>query len=100
MSVGWQALVASYPLAPEEPVPAAPDAGLWAYLLMAAGPDAPRIILVVDSAVGNLALSTCQRAAQIDAPRPTAVVLFSPWVDLSLASPSLEANQRDRKRDV
>src|SRR3546814_4425646 len=54
---------------------------------------APRIILVGDSAGGNLALSTCQRAAQIDAPRPTAVVLFSPWVDLSLASPSLEANQ-------
>src|SRR3546814_2383346 len=25
--------------------------------------------------------------------RSTAVVLFSPWVDLSLASPSLEANQ-------
>src|SRR3546814_13363837 len=55
---------------------------------------APRIILVGDSAGGNLALSTCQRAAQIDAPRPTAVVLFSPLVDLSLASPSLEANQR------
>src|SRR3546814_3311910 len=56
---------------------------------------APRIILVGDSAGGNLALSTRQRAAQIHAPRPTAVVLFSPWVDLSLASPSLEANQSD-----
>jgi acetyl esterase/lipase len=92
-AVGCQALVLDYPLAPEEPFPAAPDACLLAYGLLSAGPDAPRIILVGDSAGGNLALSTCQRASQIDASQPIAVILLSPWVDLSLASPSLEANQ-------
>src|SRR3546814_7351879 len=49
-AVGCQALVLDYPLAPEEPFPAAPDACLLAYRLLSAGPDAPRIILVGDSA--------------------------------------------------
>lgn len=91
-AAGCQALVLDYPLAPEQPFPAAPDACLLAYRLLSAGPDAPRIILVGDSAGGNLALSTCQRASALDAPRPTAVVLFSPWVDLSLSGGTLEKN--------
>src|SRR3546814_16262874 len=79
-AVGCQALVLDYPLAPEEPFPAVPDACLLAYRLLSAGPDAPWTILVGDSAGANLASPTSHSSAHVAAPKPTDTVLLTPWV--------------------
>jgi acetyl esterase/lipase len=76
---------AEYRLAPEHPFPAAVDDAVAAWLgLRDGGADADRIAIVGDSAGGGLALATALRLRELGEPMPRALVLFSPWVDLSL----------------
>jgi monoterpene epsilon-lactone hydrolase len=76
-----------YRLAPEHPFPAALDDTLAVYQsLLDQGVSPQRIILAGDSAGGGLALATALAARQDALPLPSALVLFSPWVDLTLAN--------------
>tara|TARA_R110002020_G_scaffold47707_24_gene135887 strand:+ start:3440 stop:4345 length:906 start_codon:yes stop_codon:yes gene_type:complete len=82
------AFVAEYRLAPEHPFPAAYDDAWNAY----AGLNQlgyKRIALVGDSAGGGLAFALARRAVD-QGLRPVAAVAISPWVDLSLQSPSMD----------
>jgi acetyl esterase/lipase len=73
-----RALLVGYRLAPEPPFPAASDDCYAAYgSLLAAGHDARDIVLADDSAGGNLALLTLQRASGADQPPPAGSVLLS-----------------------
>jgi epsilon-lactone hydrolase len=86
---GSPVLVLDYPLAPEAPVPAAPDAAIAAFEWLRANVS-ERIAVVGDSAGGGLALVTLERLAH--APRSTAAiagVVFSPWVDLAFTGASM-----------
>lgn len=74
-----------YPLAPEHPFPAAPDAVLRAWQNLTAGGTRP-VALAADSAGGWLALRLVQQAAAMGLPRPTALALFSPLLDLARAA--------------
>ncbi|HUP90799.1 MAG TPA: alpha/beta hydrolase fold domain-containing protein [Solimonas sp.] len=76
-----------YRKAPESPHPAALDDALAAYRgLLAAG--ATRVALAGDSAGGGLALALAHAIRDQGLPQPTALVLISPWLDLTLAGAS------------
>ncbi|MBD8507132.1 alpha/beta hydrolase [Hoyosella sp. G463] len=75
-----------YRLAPEHPYPAALEDAVAAYgALLADGVPPGRIVLAGDSAGGGLVLATALRLRSSSAPMPAALVLISPWVDLSLS---------------
>jgi acetyl esterase/lipase len=80
-------LLLDYPLAPEQPFPAAPDAVLQAWEHLAAAGARP-IALAGDSAGGWLALRLALQAGAMGLPAPTAMALFSPLLDLGRASAS------------
>lgn len=91
---GLRAVMPRYRLAPENPFPAAIDDVTDAYLaLLEAGYKPRRIGLGGDSAGGGLALALLHRLRGMGVPRPAASVIFSPWVDMTLASPSVRENR-------
>ena len=89
-----RALLVDYRLAPEHPFPAAPDDCHAAYRgLLADGHEARNIVLAGDSAGGNLALVTLQRANRAHEPLPACSVLLSAGVDFTLSSRSMITNE-------
>lgn len=91
-AVGCEAIILDYPLAPEQPFPAAVNACLDAYRRIAISAERRRVVLIGDSAGGNLAISVCLLATKGQLPSPVGVLLFSPWLDLSLGGRSLDGN--------
>ncbi|MGF1551670.1 MAG: alpha/beta hydrolase [Paracoccaceae bacterium] len=92
-AIGGQALVPDYRLAPEHRLPAAlSDArAAWDWLVRR-GHRPGRIVVMGDSAGGGLAFALL---ADLTADRerlPGALVVFSPWVDLSGTAGSLARN--------
>ncbi len=102
--LGLSPVLPDYPRAPEHPFPAALDAVTAAWAALPA--DGARV-LSGDSAGGGLALALLARILARGLPCPAAVLLFSPWADLTCsgesvtrfaaADPLLPA---DRMRDV
>ena len=85
-----------YRLAPEHPYPAGVDDCVAAYRgLLDSGVDARQIAIVGESAGAGVVAAMLVRAKAAGLPKPACVVLMSPWVDLTLTSPTL-----DSKADV
>lgn len=92
--LGARALIPDYRLAPEHPYPAAPDDCHATYRwLLARGGDAHGVVLLGDSAGGNLALVTLGRAQRAGEALPACAVLLSPAVDCTLDSHSMVDNE-------
>lgn len=81
----------AYRLAPEHPFPApVEDALAWYRALLEQGTPPEQIVLAGDSAGGGLALACALAARAHQLPLPAAVVMFSPWLDLTCSGPSLK----------
>ena len=96
VGLGATAYAPDYRLAPEHPFPAALDDCRSAYEgLLDHGADPGRTAFVGDSAGGGLVLATAVAARDAGRPMPAALVLLSPWVDLTLGGESIETKARD-----
>jgi acetyl esterase/lipase len=83
------AYLPDYRLAPEHPYPAALDDAVAAYRWLLQKHAPGRLLLAGDSAGGNLALATAIAIRDAGLPPPAAMVLLSPWLDLSLSGDSI-----------
>ena len=91
LHVGLEVVAFDYRLAPENKYPAALEDGMkvWDYL-MHMGYGAENVILAGDSAGGNLVLCMAQRIIGEGRKAPKAMILFSPWTDMTATSDTYE----------
>ena len=89
--LGVEVIAPYYRRAPECPYPAAPDDGFAVYESLLQSMNAQDLVVVGESAGGNLALAVTLRARDQGYDLPAAVALMSPWCDLS---PSGESQQQ------
>lgn len=86
-------LLPEYALAPEHPYPAAANDAMSTYRwLLKQGYSGEEIALIGDSAGGGLAITLLMMLREKRQPMPGAVVLISPWTDLTVSSPSYLSN--------
>ncbi len=78
-------VVPDYRLAPEHPCPAAIEDAVAVYRqLLEEGVHPDTLTVMGDSAGGGLAMAMLQAIKQQEIALPASVILFSPWVDLTL----------------
>jgi acetyl esterase len=106
VAIAASAVVVSldYPLAPEEPYPAALDAASAALAWLSehgdrCGGNPDRIAVMGDSAGGNLAAALCLRGRLDGGPRIAQQVLIYPALDATLSSAAMRAAGEGRRRD-
>lgn len=89
-----EAYLIDYRLAPEHPFPAALDDAYAVYERLSADHD--DIVIAGDSAGGGLSVALMQLINQKSIKKPKALVLFSPWVDLTCSGSSMKTHaERD-----
>ena len=91
---GFDVLTFEYRLAPENPYPAAVDDAerAWDHL-MHLGYGARDVVIAGDSAGGNLALVLCHRLKEQGRMLPAALLLMSPWTDMTASGPSYQERE-------
>ncbi|NDK89300.1 alpha/beta hydrolase [Gordonia desulfuricans] len=90
---GCEVFIADYRMAPEFPYPAGVLDATDVYRgLLDRGVDADHLIIAGDSGGGGLATQVVNHLRTEGLPRPAAVALFSPEVDLDLDHPSITEN--------
>ncbi|MEH3157347.1 MAG: alpha/beta hydrolase [Gordonia paraffinivorans] len=90
---GYEVFIADYRMAPEFPFPAGVHDAADVYRgLLERGVDPEHLVIAGDSGGGGLATSLVSYLHDHELPRPAAVMLFSPEVDLDLNHPSITEN--------
>jgi epsilon-lactone hydrolase len=91
---GIPVLVPDYRLAPEDPFPAAIDDAVAVYCwLVEQGFEPGRIVISGDSAGGGIAVALLIALRDRGVALPAGAIGISPFVDLTLSSPSIGANE-------
>ncbi len=91
---GLPAFSADYRLPPAWSLPAPVEDALAVYRALLEDHDPSRIVVAGDSAGGNLAHELALHLAEAGLPQPAALVLLSPWSDLTVAGSSIRSNGR------
>lgn len=92
---GCEVFIADYRMAPEFPFPAGVHDAADVYRgLLDRGVSAEHLVIAGDSGGGGLTTSLVAYLDTIDLPRPAAIALFSPEVDLDLDHPSITDNAK------
>ncbi len=91
-ATGFTAYSFAYRLAPEHPYPAALDDGMAVWEHLTEQYPADHILIAGDSAGGNLALCMVQKLLAEGRQGPKAMLLFSPWTDMTGTAVSYETN--------
>ena len=87
---GYDVLTFEYRLAPEHPYPSAVEDAMRAWNhLMCLGYGARDVVVAGDSAGGNLALVLCHKLKYENRMLPAALLLMSPWTDMTASGASL-----------
>ena len=95
-AAGAEAYLANYRLAPESPYPAALDDALAAYRWLLQQYQPGQLVIAGDSAGGNLTLAAAIAIRDAGLPLPAALVLISPWLDLTHGGETVRSRaQRD-----
>ena len=95
-ATGATVTVPLYPLAPEHPHGEAFAFLERVYRDLVARVDPAKLVLCGDSAGGNLALVQALRARELGLPLPGHLVLFAPWLDLTMENREvMEVQPRD-----
>ncbi len=95
-AAGAEAYLADYRLAPENPYPAALDDALAAYRWLLQHHQPGQLVIAGDSAGGNLTLAAAIAIRDAGLPLPAALVLISPWIDLTHGGETIRTHaQRD-----
>lgn len=89
---GLNLFIPDYRLAPEHPYPAAPDDVLSCYRALLADDNYRYIAVAGDSAGGGLVMGLLLNARAHNLAQPACAVLWSPWLDLQCALPSIRSN--------
>lgn len=90
---GYEVFIADYRMAPEFPFPAGVDDAADVYCgLLERGVDPEHLVVAGDSGGGGLATSLISYLHRHDLPKPAAVALFSPEVDLDFDHQSITEN--------
>lgn len=93
IEAGVEVFGPDYRLAPEHTYPAQLQDALAAFdALLARGIPAAKVVLAGDSAGGNLAIEAAIALRDRGGPRPGALVLLSPWSDLTMPGASFQEN--------
>jgi acetyl esterase/lipase len=93
-AVGARALITDYPGTPihSHPVPLEDTTAAYRWVLDQ-GIDAKHVAVARDSSGGGLALSTMLRARELGLPAAAALMLMSPWVDMTVSAETYESNR-------
>lgn len=92
-ATGSRVYLPEYRMAPEHVYPIARNDAVAVYReLLKQGQDPSKLIIAGDSAGGGLSLATAIAIRDQGLPLPAALVLYSPWVDLSLSGDSVISN--------
>lgn len=89
---GLPAFSADYRLPPAWTLPAPIEDALAVYRALLEDHDPARIVVAGDSAGGNLTHALALQLAEAGLPQPAALVLLSPWSDLTVTGSSIRSN--------